>query len=160
MLMLTLLALGCFFWDLSVLLMLGIGTKMVEKVLNRLKLYSVCHIYLHSSPESVQFPQSPGPGPDILVTGSCKSLQEKREKITMRQHCRPYSSSNPESQGELHSTTRIPAWFHLFDPWLSKGASLTLWSLHRERVFGVIAVLLINCLMQTAEARCHTGASA
>lgn len=39
--------------------------------------------YLHSFPESVQFPQSPGSGPDILVTGSCRSLCTKREKKSM-----------------------------------------------------------------------------
>ena len=43
-----------------------------------------CHrrselFYLHSSPKSAQFPQSPGPGPDILMTGSCRSLCRKKE---------------------------------------------------------------------------------
>lgn len=56
------------------------NTIIVHMFITSMHCHSWSAFYLHSSPESEQFPQSPGPGPDILVTGSCRSLCRKREK--------------------------------------------------------------------------------
>lgn len=96
--------------------------------------------YLHFSPESVQFPRSPGPGPDILVTGSCRSLcretERSHETTVLTKKNSPYSKYIYRLSGEIKLQIRISAWFHLCGLWVSKGASLTLLCLPTASVLG------------------------
>lgn len=126
--------------------------------------------YLRSSLESVQFPQSPGSGPDILATGSCRSLwiiknkkKKKRKRNKKRaKYTSPYYYSfhlSADLSGEIILQIRICACFRPSDLWLSSGASPTLVSPHGE-CFGVAAALLISCLMRASQHKCHTGTAA